>query len=145
MAGDLTDKFEKENIMNGIRTVQDIMPLRKAMNYYGAYDKDLCVCSYPEWQEKRPNTVFYADFSIADFYGTQAIVDTYNRSYECYNKNVKMFTELIMVLNHKLFAWQSYLINEYVDLYANLYNNAYEYAIKSFKGEDLTYLDYVLD
>lgn len=34
----------------------------------GRSDKDLFVCFYPEWQEKRVSSTFWDDFSIADLY-----------------------------------------------------------------------------
>ena len=46
---------------------------------YGTSDKEKFQCAYPEWEAKRPDTTFYADFSVADVYGENAIKETYKR------------------------------------------------------------------
>lgn len=53
-------------------------------------------------------TTFWQDFSIADHYGIAAIRDTYNRAKKEWAKEstYEYWTELVLVLNHKL--WQAY-------------------------------------
>ena len=49
-------------------------------------------------------TTFWEDFSIADRFGLSAIKDTFKRAFEGWKDNYKYLTELILVLNHKI--WQ---------------------------------------
>lgn len=51
-------------------------------------------------------TTFWEDFSIADRFGLSAIQDTFKRAFEEWKNNYKYLTELILVLNHKI--WQYY-------------------------------------
>ncbi|MCD8285840.1 MAG: hypothetical protein LUD50_01250 [Clostridia bacterium] len=52
----------------------------------------------------RPVTTFWDDFSIAEKYGIRAINDTYRRA-RYWKGSCKMWTELVMVLNHKIWQW----------------------------------------
>ena len=61
-------------------------------------DKDIFVCSYPEWQEKRISSTFWQDFCIADAFGLNAVQDTFNRAFGEWKTNYKMLTELVGVL-----------------------------------------------
>lgn len=86
----------------------------------------------------KPQTTFWDDFSIADAFGVNAIKDTYNRAFEEWKSNHIYLTELVMVLNHKI--WQWYERNETI---ARVYNELWEkadlYACENLKGEELSY------
>ena len=85
-----------------------------------------------------PISTFYEDFSIADRFGVPAIRDTFNRAFENWKTDYKMLTELVMVLNWKIFRW--YKRN---DKFAMVYNELWEkadiYATENLKGEELSY------
>lgn len=49
----------------------------------------------------KPITTFYTDFSIAEPFGKDAIIDTYRRSFKHWKDNYKYLTELVMALNWK--------------------------------------------
>ena len=49
-------------------------------------------------------TTFWEDFSAADIYGIPAVRDTFNRAFEEWKGNHVYLTELVLVLNHKV--WQ---------------------------------------
>ncbi len=89
-------------------------------------------------------TTFWQDFSIADRFGVDAIRDTYNRAQE-WRGNVEYFTELVMVLNHKI--WEHYEAGRetLARLYDELWREADEYGMTHFKGEDLAYYWQTLD
>lgn len=86
----------------------------------------------------KPLTTFYKDFSIAEKFGTQAIKDTYTRAFEDWKHDYKYLTELVMVLNWKI--WEHYEDNEEL---AKLYNDLWEeldnYACENLKDEELEY------
>lgn len=83
-----------------------------------------------------PKTTFYTDFSIADHYGIWAIEDTYKRCMTAWKDDVTFLTELVMVLNWKMWRWSGH---PYCDVYQKLWEKADEYAMKHLKGDDLMY------
>ena len=89
-------------------------------------------------------TTFWNDFSIADRFGIEAINDTYKRAFSEWKDDYKFFTELTLVLNHKI--WQHYDSNrELAALYDRLWREADEYAMNNFKGEELDYYYRITD
>lgn len=99
--------------------------------------------SYPVWTIQQetgyePKTTFWDDFSIADVYGTAGVKDTFNRAFREWKKNTTFLTELVLVLNWKI--WQHYESNKQLALlYNELYSKADEYAYTHLKGDDLKY------
>lgn len=86
----------------------------------------------------KPQTTFWDDFSIADAFGINAIKDTYNRAFEEWKTNHIYLTELVMVLNHKI--WQWYKVDETIaKVYNELWEKADLYACENLKGEELSY------
>ena len=83
-------------------------------------------------------TTFYEDFSIADNFGKRAIVDTYMRAFKSWKNNVQYFTELVMVLNWKIWRWYE-KNDEYAKVYQELWEKADAYAMDNFKDDDLAY------
>lgn len=83
-------------------------------------------------------TTFWQDFTIADKFGIAAIKDTYKRAFNEWKSNYKYLTELVIVLNHKI--WQHYETNEEVArVYNDLWEEADVYACENLKGEELIY------
>lgn len=89
-------------------------------------------------------TTFWEDFTIAEAFGEKAIRDTFNRAFNEWKSDYKYLTELVMVLNHKI--WQWYERNE---TYANAYNELWEqadlYACENLKGDEASYFFRVTD
>ena len=83
-------------------------------------------------------TTFWTDFSIADRYGIPAIKDTYNRAFEEWKDNYIYLTELVLVLNWKI--WQWYETREsYAEVYNDLWEMADGYAMENLHGEEMNY------
>jgi len=131
--------------MADMAKIRQILPIHMAVKQYGTTDKEKFQCAYPEYEEQRPDSTFYADFSVADYYGEKAIQDTFNRAFNGWKSNCKMFTELVAMLNHKLWFWYECGITEYSELYDKLYKQADAYGSDNFKGEELKHFYYVLD
>lgn len=92
----------------------------------------------------KPKTTFYTDFSIADAYGVNAIIDTYNRAFDAWKEDYVFLTELMMVLNWKF--WEHYQKNDlYTSLYYALWRAADDYARENLKGDELTYFYETID
>lgn len=86
----------------------------------------------------RPFTTFFEDFSIAEPFGLEAVKDTYNRALLEWKSDYKYLTELVLVLNWKI--WEHYQSNEpLTELYNELWDKARTYALDTLKGEELQY------
>ena len=91
-----------------------------------------------------PKTTFWEDFSIADRFGESAIKETYSNVLNSWADDYVYLTELVMVLNHKIWYW--YERNEKVArLYDKLWREVETYATKKLKGGELDYYYRTLD
>ena len=89
-------------------------------------------------------TTFWEDFSIADRFGADAIKDTFKRAFKEWKGNHIYLTELVIVLNHKI--WQHYEKNDaYAELYNDLWEKADSYACTHLKGEELSHFYRITD
>lgn len=89
----------------------------------------------PDYEFK---TTFWMDFSIADRYGIPAIKDTYNRAFEEWKDNYIYLTELVLILNWKI--WQWYETREsYAEVYNDLWEKTDSYAMENLHGEEMNY------
>lgn len=90
----------------------------------------------------RPFTTFWEDFSLAEPFGVDAILDTYNRAFKEWNSNYKYVTELSLILN-----WKSWYFSEkndpksrlYSRIYADLWSKTDNWCCENLTGEDLKY------
>lgn len=87
----------------------------------------------------KPITTFYTDFSIADHFGGEAIVDTFARSLKNWGNNYKYLTELVLALNWKI--WEHYNAGREntARLYDRLWREASQYAADHLTGDELMY------
>lgn len=85
-----------------------------------------------------PKTTFWQDFSIADMFGVDAVTDTYNRAFDEWKDDYIYLTELVMVLNHKIWGHYGHN-NKLAELYNRLWMTADEYAVNHLKGSELEY------
>lgn len=107
----------------------------------------------PKWNVEaetgyKPITTFWQDFSVADRFGIEAIKDTYARAFEEWKLNCEYLTELVMVLNHKI--WQHYKPSspdamKLSALYDALWREADAWAMENLKDEELDYYLQTLD
>lgn len=86
----------------------------------------------------KPLTTFYLDFSIADKFGLNAIQDTFDTAFREYENNYKYITELVMVLNWKIWRWYKH-DDDYAKLYNTLWEKLDEWCMDNLKGEELDY------
>lgn len=92
----------------------------------------------------KPITTYYTDLSIAERFGLDAIKDTYNKIIKS-EIGYKELTEFVMALNWKI--WEQYdkdakedsKKNKMARLYNDLWNSAAEHAMKTLKGDELSY------
>lgn len=103
----------------------------------------------PKWNIEemtgyKPITTFWLDFSIADNFGMAAIKDTYCRAFAEWKSDYKYLTELVMVLNWKIWQWYE-TDEEKARLYNDLWEKTQSYGYDNLKGEELTYFFTTLD
>lgn len=85
-----------------------------------------------------PKTTFWDDFTIADRFGVNAVKDTFKRAFGEWKDNYEYLTELVLVLNHKI--WQWYEKNDKLaEVYNELWRKADDYACSNLKGKELDY------
>ena len=95
---------------------------------------------------ERADTTFFWDFEIAIPFGVKAIKDTYKRALyavKMIDKDYKIFTELVMALNH--LSWEMHEIGNYTlsNLFADLYYKAEKEFYKTFsENEEACYFFY---
>lgn len=83
-------------------------------------------------------TTFWEDFSVADEFDDDAILDTFKCAFKNWKNNLVYVTELTMVMSWKSCSWYD-KNQERSFLYAKLYRVADEWCLKHFKGKDLEY------
>ena len=87
----------------------------------------------------KPKTTYYEDFGIAEPFGIKALQDTLNKAIKETQNNIVNKTELVMVLNHKI--WEHYysghqaLARWYDQQWKALHNK----MCNTLKGEELSY------
>lgn len=88
--------------------------------------------------ERKFKTTFYEDFSMAEMFGKEAIIDTYKRCLSEWSSNIKYFTEFVVALNHKIREWH-WKENNVARLYDKLWREADLLALEIFQGKDKEY------
>lgn len=100
---------------------------------------------FSQYENERVDTTFWNDFTIADGFGPDAVLDTFGRAFGEWKSNHKYLTELVLVLNHKL--WQHYELGDeaMARLYDNLWHRANNWGMENLKGDELEFFLWVLD
>lgn len=84
-------------------------------------------------------TTFYSDFTIADYYGVDAVKDTFKRSFDSWKSNYRYMTELAIVLNHKIFEHHYHNHTALMVAYDTLWKEIDQWCMGSFNDEELQY------
>lgn len=92
----------------------------------------------------KPITTFWQDFTIAEKFGVKAVKETFDKVFEEWHKDYKYLTELVMVLNWKI--WEHYQNDEELaKVYNDLWEQADNYACENLKNEELDYFYNITD
>lgn len=82
-------------------------------------------------------TTFLMDFEIAEnFGGAPAIKDTFRRAFAEWRENVVYLTELVMVLNWKMWQYDELGNARMTRLYYDLFMKAYDWGCENLKNAD---------
>lgn len=84
-------------------------------------------------------TTFWQDFTIADKFGLNAIKDTYKRAFNEWKTDKVYITELVLVLNWKIWEHHEKGDKEKAELYDKLWRETDEWCTKNLKDDDLRY------
>ena len=87
----------------------------------------------------KPKTTYYTDFGIAEWFGADAIRDTYERAMEAWKENIEWVTEIAMVLNWKWHEHSAGDNREYADLYGELWEETDRFVNEHYKDDELAY------
>ena len=89
-------------------------------------------------------STFWEEFSIAEDYGAEGVKEHYDLVFSQWKDNIKFLTELVLVLNIKIFIW--YGVDDIIGkMYDQLWKETDGYAIDTLKGDDLHYYLHTLD
>ena len=88
--------------------------------------------------EREFKTTFYEDFSMAEMFGKEAIIDTYKRCLSEWSGDVKYFTKFVIALNHKIREWYG-KENNVAKLYDKLWREVDLLALEIFQWKDKEY------
>lgn len=92
----------------------------------------------------KPITTFWQDFTIAEKFGIKAVKETFDKVFEEWHKDYKYLTELVMVLNWKI--WEHYQNDkELAKAYNDLWEQTDNYACENLKNEELDYFYNITD
>lgn len=92
-------------------------------------------------------TTFFSDLSIAEWYGLDAIKETFNDVMKSWINDPKYIAEFALSLNWKSWQHHAYKNDEATQLYIQLYYDAEEKIYKHFSGneEATSYIFSILD
>ncbi len=90
-------------------------------------------------------TTFYEDFSIADAFGMNGIMDTYLRAKREWKHDYKYITELSLILNMKLSEWYAKGRLDYVSAYSEALADLSDYRKSHFTEKQIRYFYKVFD
>ena len=112
----------------------------------------------PEWTMAKeigyePKTTFWQDFSIADIYGAEAVLDTFKQAFREWHHDVTYIAELALVLNHKgcwFYAASEQrggdeILDMISQMYFKMYEQLHDWAHENFTGDDAEYYFKVTD
>ena len=94
----------------------------------------------------RSITDWWNRYSIADSRGSACVKTLYRDTFEQAKKDYKLLTELVMILNHRLWYWHSLNpSNSMVSLYDMLWQKTHNYAIEELSDDEFSYYSSVTD
>lgn len=93
----------------------------------------------------KPKTTFWQDFCIADAFGTNAVKDTFGRAFKEWRNNTEYLTELVLVLNHKIWQHHNAKNEPLARIYDDLWRKLDMWCYENLKGADLEYYYHITD
>lgn len=113
----------------------NVLEAKKSMNVftYAAANEAMFESFMSECGHERITT-FFSDLSIAEYYGTKEIKDTYDRVVQEWLGDYKYFTEFVLSLNQKIWQWYKY-DEETAKLYNDLWDDAQDKFYEKYEND----------
>ena len=124
--------------MNRVQEYAVSKGVSNVFQYGGAEEVCIFEPQAAEFGYKR-RTTFFSDLSIAEWCGLASVRDTYNNVVKSWLNDVKYFTEFVLCLNWKSWEWKARGYEELSMLYVELYEQAHDLALSTYKDEELSY------
>lgn len=104
----------------------------------------------PKWDIEEmtgyePITTFWQDFSIAEAFGIAEVKDTYRRAFNEWHEDVEFVTELVLVLNHKIWYHYDAGREALALVYDELWRECDGWCCENLQGADAEYYFDVTD
>ena len=90
-------------------------------------------------------TTFFFDLSLAECYGKKVLSKTLAKILNIYKNDIKSFAELILVLNHKSWLYDSVGAYSYAMMYSQLYYMVKELYFEWYEGKPKTKYNEAID
>lgn len=87
-------------------------------------------------------TTFSSDLTIAEYYGKNDVIDTYNRVMKSWIDDIEFITEFVMALNIKSWEHHAQGNDDLSKFYADLYYKADSEVISHYKDNEDALLYY---
>lgn len=108
-------------------------------------DVDSYACSEQAWFCKqmaeigayKPTSNSFAELSVAELFGDEAIRIAFNKLSELYLSDYKKYTDLVMAVNWKAWEWEGRNDAAYSKFYSLLYYEADERFWQHFEHDDV--------
>ena len=84
-------------------------------------------------------TTIWNDLTMVERFGKEAIEDIYTFAFENWKKNYIYLTELVLVLNWKIWKHYENGNEELARIYNDLWQQTDEYAMNNLKDDELRY------
>lgn len=147
-------KTEMESVLNKCALrIAKIVAVVERFSDNETSDATLYPCAYPEWQKKRlTNTHYHTAFTLAEAYPNLSVADRlvliaamFIVFFEEAKDDYRKLTELVAVLNHKI--WEHYdngdeLFSRKYDI---LWRKGDSWASEHLEGDAMTHFCWVLD
>lgn len=108
---------------------------------YRYMGKTLIDWNIEEFCGYKPISTYYTDFGMAEWYGKDAVRETFDNAMKNWGDDIQYITEIVMVLNWKIFEHYHSGNEELAEFYDGLWREAMQYVLDHFK-EDREALNY---
>lgn len=89
-------------------------------------------------------TTFFMDFGIAEAFGKDAVIETFNNAFKNWKTNYIYLTELAIVMSNKACMWYG-KDNDMSLAYTELYHKIDDYCMNNLKNDALAFYIKVTD
>ena len=105
-------------------------------NHYGAIVENHFKAKLEAVSPYELFTTFYSDLSVAEYFGEKGIRETFNNVCESWLNDYKYFTEFVLCLNWKIWAWHDLGCDKVAKVYDELWKKADAMLWEKYEGNE---------